>query len=243
MLLSVKHQLVSQELKRMERFLALLHTAVSENQAQLDASVAELTSTLSAAEKKDAYAMFLDQFLETSVDFPRLLYSSFVVSWYSVLEHHLLDFCKFQKLRISISVQDNENYGDGVRRAYNFLSRGANYQINDSLWQELIHIGKTRNRLVHNSGKLSYTRSNLPTKGIPVSVHKDVTYYLNIEEDFYRYLLTHHLLEPDHNDPFQLTPSYEYSQHLVKFGLEFFEKLYTDFGKESKPEPQSMKGG
>jgi hypothetical protein len=250
MSLNVNHWLVSEELRQMRRYLNLLHTAISDRQKQLDASIKNVASTMSEDEKEEFYDSYEDEFIEAGADFPRLLFSSFVVSWYSFIENHLINFCRSQELSISISIQDNENYGEGIRRAYNFLNRAAGYQIENIHWQELIRIGKTRNRIVHNGGRLPSSHFNMPNHGIPVRVndsraipikHDEVTLYLQIEEDLYHYLQTHQLLE--YSGSFQITPTYEYCEHLVKFGLKFFDKLYKDFGKEPKTQHRRAKGG
>lgn len=237
----VGNWLITYELEQMGRYLDLLHTAIIENQKQFDASIEEIVKDMSAEERSGFYSLNEDEFIEVGADFPRLLFSSFVVSWYSFVENHLIDFCRFRNLKISVSIQDNVNYGEGIRRAYNFLNRAANYQIDNIHWQELIRVGKTRNRLVHNGGRLPYSHINMPNNGVPVRVHDEVTLYLQIEEDLYHYLQTHHLLE--YSGSFQLTPTYEYCEHLVKFGLEFFGKLYKDFSKESKTQQQGAEGG
>ena len=249
MSLNIDNWLVSEKFEQMGRYLTLLHTAISENQKQLDASIEKVASTMSDDEKEGFYDAYEDEFIEAGADFPRLLFSSFVVSWYSFVENQLISFCKSQELKISISIQDNEYYGEGIRRAYNFLNRAVGYQIDNEHWKELIRIGKTRNKIVHNGGRLPYSNFNVPNNGVPVTIDdylsipikEEVILYLQIEEDLYKYLQTHQLLE--FSGLFQITPTYEYCEHLVKFGLEFFGKLYKDFSKESETQHQRTEGG
>lgn len=226
--INVGYWLLSYELKQMGRYLDLLSFAVNENQKQFDASIEQATKSMSEDEKEDFYTFYEDDFIEVGADFPRLLYSSFVVSWYSFVEVHLVNFCKHRNLKISISIQDNENYGEGIRRAYNFLNRAAGYQIDNTHWQELIRIGKTRNKLVHNNGRLSYSTGEAKS-GVLVKVHEDETLYLQIEQDLYGYFQTHNLIE--FTGLFYITPTFEYCKHLVQFGFSFFEKLYKDFSQ------------
>lgn len=230
MSLNIGYWLISYELGQMGRYLDLLHSAINENQKQFETSIEKITSTMSKNEKEDFYAFNEDDFIEVNADFPKLLFSSFVVSWYSFVEIHLINFCKYRNLKISISIQDNENYGEGIRRAYNFLNRATNYQIDNVHWQELTRIGKTRNKIVHNNGRLSFSLYEGLSNSIPVKVDKDITYYLQIEQDLYGYLQTHNLLE--FTGLFYLAPTFDYCKHLVQFGLSFFEKLYKDFEQD-----------
>jgi hypothetical protein len=229
---NVGHWLISNELEQMGRYLDLLHSAINENHKQFVASIEQITSTMSEDEVENFYAFNEDDFIEVSADFPRLLFSSFVVSWYSFVEIHLMNFCKYRNLKISISIQDNENYGEGIRRAYNFLNRAAGYQIDNVHWQELTRIGKTRNKIVHNNGRLPFSPYASSSNSVPVKVHEDITYYLQIDQDLYGYLQTHNLLK--FTGLFYIAPNFEYCKHLVQFGLSFFEKLYKDFGQDKQ---------
>ena len=232
MFLNLGNLLISYELEQMDRYLDLLHDAISENEKQFEASIEKIASNLSEDEKAEFYEFHEDDFIELSADFPRLLFSSFIVSWYSFVENSLISFCKNQNLKISISIQDNENYEAGIRRAYNFLNRAAGYQIDNIHWQELTRIGKTRNKIVHKNGKLSFSHFQMPNNGTPYKVDDEVTLYLLIDKDLSHYLQTHNLIE--FTGIFQITPTLEYCKHLVRFGLEFFEKLHNDFREESK---------
>jgi len=228
---NVGNWIFSYELEQMERYLDLLHTAISDNKKQFDSSIEKIANTMTDAEKAEFYEFHEDDFSEVSRDFPRLLFSSFVVSWYSFIENRLIGFCKIHNLKITLSIQDNENYGEGIRRAYNFLDRAAGYKIDNVHWQELTRIGKTRNSIVHNNGRLTFFPIDVSNNTIPVNVLDGMILYLQIDEDLYRYFQTHNLLE--YTGLFYITPNYDYCKHLVKFGLEFFEKLHKDFSKEA----------
>ena len=241
MSLNVFHWVISEELKQMDRYLDLLHTAINDNEEQLEASIQKHASNLSVEEREKFYEAYEDEFFEVSADFPRLLFSSFVVSWYSFIEINLVGFCRNRKLKISISIHDNENYGEGIRRAYNFLNRAAGYQIDNAHWQELTRIGKTRNRIVHNNGILPFSFSNTFNNSIPVKVNDDETIHVQIEADLCQYLQAHNLLE--YRGLFQITPTFKYCKYLVDFGLEFFGKLYKDFSEEKKYNNQGSDGG
>jgi len=226
--------IIQYELNQMERYLGLLQTTISDNQKQFNASIEKTVSTMTEDEKEDFYQFHEDDFIEVSRDFPRQLFSSFVVSWYSFVENRLMNFCKSRNLKISLSIQDNENYGKGIKRAYNFLYRAAGYKIDNEYWNELTRIRKTRNKIVHNNGRLSFSSVNMPNNSVSVDVASDVTLYLQIDKDLYQYIETHNLLE--YIGVFYITPNFEYCKHLVDFGLEFFERLHKDFRKETQTE-------
>lgn len=226
---NVGNWLITHELEQMDRYIDLLNAAIGDNQKQLEASIEEVAKTMTESEKSEFYEFNEDDFAEASQDFPRLLFSSFVVSWYSFIEIHLMDFCKSHKLKISITIQDNENYGEGIRRAYNFLSRAAGYKINNEHWQELIRAGKTRNKIVHNNGKVSFSFDE-DNSSVPVT-YGDNTIYLKLENDLYKYFEKHKLLET--RGIFYVTPKFDYCKHLVKFGHEFFGNLYKDFEEKA----------
>ncbi len=232
MSLNIGYWLISYELEQMERYLDLLNAAISDNQVQFDASIEKIVSTMSVEEKTEFYEFNEDGFIEVNADFPRLLFSSFVVSWYSFVENKLISFCETRNLKISISIQENENYGEGIRRAYNFLNQAAGYQIDNVQWQELNRIGKTRNKIVHNNGRLSYSIADISNNSIPVKVYDNLTLYLQIDEDLYHYFQTHGLLK--YTGTFYINPSFEYCKHLVKLGLELFKKIENDFREESR---------
>ena len=242
MSLNVFQWLISEELRQMDSYLDLLHTAIKDNEEQLEASIEKHASTLSVEEREKFYeTKFFAEFFGITADVPRLFFSSFVVSWYSFVEVNLVGFCENRKLKISISIRDNENYGDGIRRAYNFLNRAAGYQIDNAHWQELTRIGKTRNKIIHNNGILPFSFSSTFNNTIPVKINEDETIHVQMEADLYQYLQAHNLLE--YRGLFQITPTFKYCKYLVNFGFEFFGKLYKDFSEEMKYNNQGSDGG
>jgi hypothetical protein len=224
--------LITQELKQMDRYLDLLATAVSDNKKQFDITVEEFAKKTTTESEREEFSDFVESvYEEIEEDFPRLLFSSFVVSWYSFTEIRLMDFCRHHKLKISISIQDNENFDKGIRRAYKFLSQAANYRIDNTHWQELTRVGRIRNIIVHDNGRLSSSRVD-DTGNSPIS-KKTIggRLYLNMEKDLYQYFQKHNLLE--FRGWFCVTPNFDYCKHLVTFGLEFFETLYKTYDSTS----------
>lgn len=220
--------LITQELKQMNRYLDLLNTAVSDNLKQFDITVEEFAKKATTESEKEEFSDFVESvYEEIEEDFPRLLFSSFVVSWYSFMEIRLMDFCRQHKLKISISIQDNENLKKGIWRAYKFLSQAANYRINNTHWKELTRVGKIRNVIVHSNGSLSCSRVDETGKS-PIS-KKTIggRIYLNMDTELYQYFQKHNLLE--FRSWFYVKPDFDYCKHLIMFGLGFFDNLYETF--------------
>jgi hypothetical protein len=221
--------LIVYELGQMERFLELLHTAIKDGKEELTTSIEEQTNSLSDDEKKKFYEYYDQELIEWDDDFPRLVFSSFIVSWYSLIERHLLDFCSNHELQITISIEDRENYGEGIRRAQKFLQRAAGYAIATKYWEELNRIKQLRNIIVHEQGRLLYSRDAFP-KSISVKLVNDEIVYLQIEEHLLRYLQTNNLFKRAGTFKWlYIMPTLEYCQYLIKFGKEFFLKLHQDF--------------
>ena len=66
MSLNVFHWVISEEFEQMDRYLDLLHTAISDNREQVEASIEKLASTLSVEEREKFYEAYEDEdfFLE-----------------------------------------------------------------------------------------------------------------------------------------------------------------------------------
>lgn len=231
--------LITQELRQMDRYLDLLSNAVSDNKKQFDATVEEFSKKTTTQSEQDEFSNFVESaYEEIETDFPRLLFSSFVVSWYSFMESRLIDFCKHSKLKISFSIHDIENLPKSViRRAYRFLFLSANYKINNTHWNELIHIGEVRNKIVHNNGKLpssiEETKESVTSEMTRHLIGPKRRIYLNLKKELYQHLTEHELIDFYH-DGFRITPNLNYCKHLVSFGLEFFDNLYKTFSSNSE---------
>ncbi|MBU1662117.1 MAG: hypothetical protein KKD28_11675, partial [Chloroflexi bacterium] len=174
------------------------------------------------------YDQYLEHFASVLGDFPRRIYSSFIVSWYSIIEDMLFQLCEDLGLGISVTVQDTIRLGTGIQRSRLFLAEAANYTIDNDPWQELTKIQKVRNKIVHAGGRFAYSRDvpNGDSGAIPVPVNGETIYYLYAEKSLYRYLDKHELLK--FYGTFFINPSFEYCSHLVMFGEHFFTKILHD---------------
>lgn len=216
------------ELQQMQDYLHTIHSLLHDYHQQveiaLDEEVEVLTDTDDEAEEQ--YYEHIDH-LGRLLHFPRRLYSSFIVSWYSLVEDELLQLCNDLDLRISITIQDRVGYSGGVQRARKFLSEAADYTIDNIHWQELINIQKIRNKIVHEGGRF-YHSMDLPDDGsqvIPVTV-KEITYYLFSDQSLYQYLDRNELL--DFSTIVFINPTYDYCTHIIEFGMELFSQIYDE---------------
>jgi len=136
---------VDYEIDQLSKYLNLTKSAVDENTRRFLNWRKDQIKDLSEDEVSQSNGVNEDEYNEIVYGFPRLLYSSFVITWYSFIEHQLMDTCRKSSLRLSVSVDDNERFGNGLDRARAFLLRAKKYQIKNEHWDELKRIGKVRN--------------------------------------------------------------------------------------------------
>ena len=213
------------KLEQMSRYLDSVNSAIQDSQKQLLTDLEAVAKNIDEEEKIEFYNFYEDDLIEIGSNFPILFFSSFLIGWYSLIEHELTSLCKVLDLKILVSIQDDLRYGEGIRRAYKFLDKSVGYKIYDVHWQELVKIGRIRNKLVHEGGLLIPK----PTKSQPsvqVNLDESGIIYVPIDEELYRYLSEHSLY---HLGELNLTPNYFYCKHLVDFGIEFLTKIYKDF--------------
>jgi hypothetical protein len=212
-------------LNQMRRYLHIVHSALTEEQEQFFATVKEITDRLSDDEDPEmVWDHLYDEMVEVRDELPKQLYYSFIVSWYSFIEHELTEICLSRKLTIAVGIRDSDGLGQGIRRARRFLKEAAKYEIPDVYWNEIVKIGWMRNKIVHEAGKLQC--SLIPSKShIPIEIEGN-TLYLAIEENQYNYMERHALIE--YSAGFVIDPTFEYCIGLVDFAQSFLLKLYND---------------
>lgn len=219
----VRYQLVISELEQIARYLDLMNSGIQDNQQKLEADLKAMTNNMTEEERADFYNFHEDDMIEAGSNFPTLLFSSFIITWYSFIEYQLISLCKI--LDFKISVQDNTRPIEGIGGSYKFLNEAEKYKIDNAHWAELRKVGKIRNKLVHEGGILILkpTKSNHSTQ---IDLGEDGVVYLPIDSDLYRYLSEHNLYRVGQS---RFTPSYTYCKHLVKFGTDLLTKIYKDF--------------
>ena len=218
---------VAFELQQMRDLLEVLSTSLLDFEHKL-----ENTYTIEDLENmddnaQDEYEHYIDIFQSVMGDFPRRLYCSFLVSWYSFVEEALSQLCVDLNIEIPIRYQDQERFGSGIQRAKKFLTETGQVEIINDHWQELNYIRKIRNQIVHEGGKFQQSiEKPLDNAQVVPFTNEETTYYIRIEKSLYDYLERHSL------DHFYLTllinPPLEYCYYLVDFGEKFFSKVLDD---------------
>lgn len=228
---------VGDELDLLSKYLDLTKSAIEENTKQFLNWRKGQIKDLSEDGVEEFDGVFEDDYNEIAHDFPRLLYSSFVVTWYSFVEHFLVDQCRKSNLRLSVSVDDNERYGEGINRAYNFLLRAGKYQIDKMHWDELKRIGKVRNQLVHNSGRIIFsdaTEALNNQKNVKVIINNNTEVFLSIENEIFDYLESHKMIRL--GEVVYINPDYKFCRYLIGFGKTMLSKIESDLRKRANQE-------
>ena len=228
--LNIQLWLIELELDQMSKYLDLVGNSINQRLEDIELAyrkeaIREMT-TDEAAIFNDHW---IDEYLDVGKDFPQLLLMSFVIAWYAFVEQQLLMLCDDLNLTITIGPRDETRFDKGIRRARKFLIEAKKYTIEESHWQELVMIGKLRNVLVHEGKDIPRSYLKPEKQFVPYILHIDeeVTVFIKIREDIYQYLNKYEMIE--HSGAyFEVRPSFEYCNHLIKFGKDFFSKLYSD---------------
>ncbi len=221
---------VELEIEQLSTYLKILSSSIDQIAEEFRNAIEEEASKLEAQEQEEFFEFHHDEYIELSKDIPRLLYSSFVVSWYSFVERSLLNVCNDFNFKISITVSDEEFLGRGIRRARNLLIKSVEYEIDNSHWAELSKIGKIRNTLVHSNNIFPVTLTKpeeVSPKYVPINELEGQTLYLQIDPNFYQYLKNHSIITYAGSYSF-IETSLKYCNHLLGFAKDIFSKIYSD---------------
>lgn len=226
--MNIRAFLVRAELNRMSSYLDLVRQAIDQKLEDIEKEYHQLDID-EASMLDDEY---LDLYLDTGREFPQLLLTSFIIAWYSFVERHLLILCEDLKLTITISPRDQLNIGKGIRQAKFFLATARKYDIDHTHWQELVRIGKLRNKLVHSDTRLSVS---LEKPNVSHTSHKfssaeerDEVIYIHIDKDLFQYLDKQNIIEQTGSHSYEIRPTFDYCEYLIDFGLALFSKIYVD---------------
>lgn len=93
-----------------------------------------------------------DAIYEEADDYDFTLYSAFIIALYSYLEHTTNVICKHYEKGLKSKVLLSDLRDDGIIRSKTFLTKIVEINFSDinSLWEDVITLGKVRNVLVHN---------------------------------------------------------------------------------------------
>lgn len=222
--------LINSELGQFSRYVNIVNRSLSQ---EIEKVNQEYKSDLehNSQENDEAYelmvSLYENQFVEFDLEFPKLIFGSFIVAWYSFVEQKLLDFCEKQNLRISISAKEGLNLGKGIWRAKKFLLDASNYKIEDKFWIELANANRLRNFIVHEgyTYKGSYTEIEKPF--VLYQLNAGETIYFNVDENLYKYI-HQHSMATHIGSTLYIVPTFEYCEHLIGFAKLLFNTLIDE---------------
>jgi hypothetical protein len=226
--MNVSYWLLINELERMSKYLELLKNTVQLRYEDLEESYEkDMAREMDEDEAAILQDVYTDDFIEAAESLPQLLLSSFIISWYSFVEQKLIDLCDDLHLSVRITPKDNKSMGKGIRRARTFLIEGANYEIDKVHWQELLDVNKLRNVIVHEGKDLTTTYSKPDGQPISFTTDSNTPIYILADDGLVHYLNKHNLIKR-FDTLFEILPSFEYCEYLIKLSEKLFSKLYTD---------------
>ncbi|XGV95276.1 MAG: hypothetical protein ACAF41_21320 [Leptolyngbya sp. BL-A-14] len=221
--INIKVWTINWKFQQMSRYLDLIQGAFSQNWNETEKTYDEKMSI--QVEEEEYYLLedhYTDKFIEIGRDFPNLLFSSFIITWYAFVEQQLAKLC--DSFKSDILELDSNRQDKGIRRSRKLLLTAAKYEIEAADWQELIVIGKLRNLLVHNGNELNGSPFQSGDKEVALVSKTGNTYYFSIDPALLIYLQKHELLE-QMNFSLEILPTLSYCKHLVEFGRSFLIKL------------------
>jgi hypothetical protein len=222
------------EIAEMSRYLDLVQSAIDQRLIEIEDSYKDaLSEDLSEDELYLLDDHYTDKFLEAGSKFPQFLFSNFVFSWYSFVEQKLLNICTNIRKELSINLGDFKSYGKGIRRARKFLLQEKEYEIHQPYWEELVHIGRLRNHIIHNGNRLIGSYLESEEGMIQLKDDDGVSFFFLIDNTLFDYIKANNLY--DHSGIFlDISPTNEYCNHLIKFAHKFLNKIYIDLSSKSE---------
>ena len=184
----------------MLEFLEIAHKDFEKRQVEFVRNLEEESKLLSIEEKDDFMDFYSTDYWKLHEVHPYLLYSSFLVSWYSLVERELYGLCDFYCSQTDDLLRYKDLAGQGIRRAQLFFKKVAKIDMEEEQWNELTQrAGKIRNCIVHRGGEL-----------------------LDDEiKQLREYLIKFNLLDKE-----RLVLNFDYCKYLIDFSARFFEKLW-----------------
>lgn len=203
------------EMIQMGMYFNRMDSLLKENPAQLVqefiADDIRIKNTMSS-EHRD---LFLDPmstyYGEIHMLYPHLLFASFIITCYSLIERDLVKICQALNIKISISLNEKGISHKGIDRVSVFLKKGIDYEIDKTHWKVLKTVQSIRNKLVQGDQIITFK-----------SISND--------KKVYQYLRQYNLCEAEESP---IVFNSQYCQHLIEFSLMFFEKIFKNFGFEN----------
>ena len=223
----------------MQRYLAHLGAGMLQERGSVEERLRAIAATLSGDELAIFGGFYSAEVSEFEHDFPRLLYSGFLVSCYSFVELSLLRVCEEYRLRLKVSALDRDNPDKGIFRARHFLKLAGSCELPNDLWQELTFINSIRNTISHEWGAIpTFFAPEESEEGnlTPIQDSDGLTYFIQIEPNLLKYLQRHRLLtfQPP---TFLVSPTFEFCQHFIDLSWTLFHYIYDSLEKTHRRRP------
>lgn len=158
-------------------------------------------------------------------DFPRHLYASVVIAWYSCLETQLDRICRREQRLRNLRRAPEDIGGTGIARSYKYLTEVVGLTPSvmlDDLWKELDGLRRIRNVIVHREGRFKTMVRKGRLEGNP---EKEIRPYLERHKD----VLT--------VGPFGILElSRGYCELVLGQGLNFVKLLLYELGRTESPD-------
>jgi hypothetical protein len=230
---------VKYELQQMSKYLDLIENTITQRMEDIEKAFQEdMKRLMSEEEEGHMDAHYTDQFIEASEDFPQLLLTGFVVTWYSFVEQQLMQFCERLKLQITIEFTDTLYLKKGIWRAYQFLNKARGYSIDNTHWNDLCQVNKLRNFLVHENRRIPWTLSKPEGDFVENTSElsrgdtgEAIPIYIRADEKLVTYLKKNDMLVIS-GMSFKIIPSLAYCHSLVELSDKLFSRLYADLYAE-----------
>jgi hypothetical protein len=229
------------EISQIQKYLKFNNSAMKNYQGTFAQGVSDKSKDMPKSQKEAFLSYYADELSNMHFAHPSMFFSSFVVTWFSFVEVNLLEICKRLDLKATIEVKEKIDIREGIDRAWVFLRKGAEYDFEKDVWDEIIFIRKMRNIIVHNHGRIDYSNSKPEKKFennfVKLKPFGDEIIYVQIDKNLFDYLKSYNLY--DVFEYFEIHPSREYCQHLVDLAKELFNDLDKKLPHEKDEQKQA----
>lgn len=140
----------------MENYLGEIEERLEDLKMQGDAYIKEQKERLSSEDLDTLQSVHNFGLLLYREVYPRILYNSFLVSCFSLLERDVQYYCNRLKADKQIPISLGDLRGDSTleRSKLYFKLAGLPLSYDGVTWQELKHFYKVRNCIVHSNGRI-----------------------------------------------------------------------------------------
>ncbi|MGA9191478.1 MAG: hypothetical protein WBZ24_07090 [Anaerolineales bacterium] len=212
----------------MGRYLDQLDSMLASEKDRVEADIKNALLQLPPEDRDEFESSSWGDVSEIAEDFPNILYSSFLLSWYSFVETSMFLACTDFGLHVTITASQQDDLGKGIRRARNFIARSGGYPLDNQLWNELVWISTIRNSIVHDGGNIRTLASVQPiddTNAQPHEILGGIPVYVFLGANLYKYCVAHDLIR--YRGPnYYFKPNLAFCRYLLNFAKALFDDIY-----------------